>query len=406
MQVIQKDTTTMGITVADVVARIAAAAPKIDGRPLTTKTLDSYGSRIGVVAKGMGKEKDVRSLLSDYNAVDAWVDAKGWAKATYVLTYIALYRAAQVLGLTEAADHYNSKMLSYSKENIEATKLNKGKESIRTATGGRATLPLSDLRAKVRAMNSYDADHALLALYILMPPRRLEYRFLQYYSKAPITPEPSGVKDIRPANRPVEQRRDDNGIGWNYVYPKSSNMLRIVLRYHKNSGVQGVYSVDLPPEVSAILARYIKEENIVKEGDDLFIRPKSEKPYTGPAFSSLMTSVLKSLTGIPKLSVDDLRHAAATDIRNDNTASYADKEELARAMGHSVNIADIVYNKVATPPPAPSVPTVATPGPSSSSKGKGKGKGKGAPVSREEFDDMLERLVKVENALRAMGVSL
>lgn len=386
----------MGITVAAVIAMIAAAPPKLLDKPLAAQTLKSYGGRLSVVARGMKKETDMKALLENFASVDAWVDAKGWAKSTYTLTYTSLYRAAQVLGLTKVADHYNDKMTSYSKENIEVTKQNKGKESIEKATGN-ATLSLSDLQSKVRALSDYDADHALLALYILMPPRRLEYRYLKYYGKNPMTgPEPSGVKDIRPARRPVEEREDDDGIGWNFVYKKSSKVLRMVLRVHKEAGVQGVYATDLSEEVSGILMKYITLKKVSDDGGDLFRKPNAQgnnHTYESPAFSLLITRVLKRLTGIDNLTANDLRHAAATNIRAGNTATYAAKEDLARAMGHSVNTADLTYNKVATPPPAPS----------SSSKGKGKAKG---PPTREEFDAILERLAKVEAALKALGVSV
>jgi hypothetical protein len=119
----------------------------------------------------------------------------------------------------------------------------------------------------------------------------------------------------------------------------------MVLRFHKERDVQGVFSVDLNDEVSDVFAKFIKEEQLV-HGEDVFIKPTSQKVYTSAAFSDFVSSALKQLTKIDGLRMDDIRHAWSTSVREGNNATYANKEVLAKAMGHSVSTAEVFYQKV------------------------------------------------------------
>lgn len=326
-------------------ANIVEAATKlmVAKRPnVTESTIKTYESRLKVLVNGL-KANDIKAMLNNVAAVDAYIKNKKASIATNTTTYTSLVRYADALDLpTAVREHYDKMMMESSEKGKDIAKQNRPKPKIQKATGGKSTLDLADLQEKVRALSTYDQKHLVLAMCILMPSRRLEIRSLIYYDKAPTQHEPT---DVKPPTRPTEERKDTSGTAWNYIYPIAADKYRMVLRFHKERDVQGVFAVDLNDEVSGIFSKYIKEEGL-EHGDDVFFKPTAQSVYSSAAFSDFVSSALKKLTGIDGLRMDDLRHAWSTSVREGNTTTYANKESLAKAMGHSVTTADIVYNKV------------------------------------------------------------
>lgn len=321
----------------------AATKLMIAKRPnVTQATIKTYESRLKVLVNGL-KANDIKAMLNNVEAVDKYIKDKKASVATNTTTYTALVRYAEALDLPASVrSHYDSKMMQSSEEGKAIAKDNRPKEKIQKATGGKSTLDLADLQEKVRALSTYDQKHLLLAMCILMPSRRLEIRSLIYYDKAPTQHEPT---DVKPPSRPTEERKDTNGIAWNYIYNIAANKYRMVLRFHKERDVQGVFVTDLNDEVSGIFSKFVEEEGL-KHGEDVFIKPTAQSVYDSPSFSDFASSALKKLTGIDGLRMDDLRHAWATSVREGNNATYASREALAKDMGHTVSTAEVFYNKV------------------------------------------------------------
>ena len=366
----------------------AATKLLIAKRPnVTQSTIKTYESRLQVLVNGL-KPSDIKGMLSDVAAVDAFIKKKGSKIATDTTTYTALVRYAEALNLSVAIrKHYDTKMMEFSLKGKEVAKQNIPKEKILKATGGKSTLDLADLQAKVKAMDTFDSKHLLLAMCILMPPRRLEIRSLIYYDKAPSAKDPT---DIMPSSAILEERYDPSGLAYNYVYEISPKKFRMVLRNHKERDVQGVFVADLNKEVADVFSQYIEKEGVT-HADDVFVKPKADAVYDSSAFSLFVTSALTMLTGIKKLSMDDIRHAWATSVRDGNDASYATREVVSKAMGHSVSTAEIFYNKVATQ----SVGGGAS-GSGAGPSGSGSGGSPSDASLLEEVRSMIRRLKEIE----------
>lgn len=326
----------------DLRAAIMAKRPK-----LKTSTLNNYISMIATVKGEAKNNQPLVDFLGNIGAVSALVDSMYPNLGTRTNVYTAIHAAADAVGVPiDTVDEYKVLMKSFASQRDTLMKQNKPREKLDKA--GVVVIPWKELVAKVRLVRTFDRQHALLAMLTLIPPRRLEYRFLRFYAKAPITPEPSGLKDTKPSSKALEQRVDDAGVAWNYLHATDGgDGMRMVLRSHKVDAKHGVYAADLPDDLVNVLKQYFAK-NKVEDGGDVFVQPRAKTPYSQSAFSKLVGDALKSYSGITNvtLGVDDLRHSIITNSRADPRTTTQDKEDLARQMGHGLLIAELAYNKL------------------------------------------------------------
>jgi integrase len=262
---------------------------------------------------------------------------------TRATTIAALHAAAQGLDMDEEAKLIHAFMLAYSADYKQIRQTNE--PNAKLASVGLEVFPWTEFREKVEKMTSYDADHALLAMYVLLPVRRLEFRHLVFYEKPPLTPDPTEARP-RVARVNVDGERHDptTGVAWNYVYAKDGGGMRMVLRTYKTSTNLGVYVVDLPPELVDVLERYLAKSG-KGDGDFLFSMPrKKNQPYSQSGFTQLVQKTVKKYSGIDaNIGIRELRSARVTANRDEERPNYLEKERLARAMGHGVDTAEASY---------------------------------------------------------------
>jgi hypothetical protein len=164
-------------------------------------------------------------------------------------------------------------------------------------------------------------DLALFGIYVAIPPRRVrDYALMRVASEGDELDKDSNWLVLGDGGRPVE----------------------IVIHLHKTSKRYGTYTrKEIPAALTTVLADYVDDADLA-DGDPLFPTAKGT-PYTAGAFSALVGSLFKLMTG-QRSSVNILRHSAITDFLA-TKRTVAQKEAFAREMAHSVSM-QALYDRV------------------------------------------------------------
>lgn len=163
-------------------------------------------------------------------------------------------------------------------------------------------------------------DDLLCGLYTLIPPRRAEdMNLLTLVETLDGQPE------------------DTNYITLDEKYPA------VVFHVYKKSCVRGPVKIFLPHSLIELATIYIKEYNI-KFGERLF----KWKPNT---FGKAVSRAFKKKYNID-MSINTMRHFAATQLYMDSALTLYERERAARQMGHGLYM-NMKYARVAakTVPP-------------------------------------------------------
>lgn len=107
----------------------------------------------------------------------------------------------------------------------------------------------------------------------------------------------------------------------------------IILRKYKTSKFYGENTIKLPPDLVKILKKYVKNFDI-RKGELLF-------PITN---TSVLVKQAFKKAGLPHVTANLLRHSRISQLYKANSSVF-EKEELAKKMGHSVEIQSF-YNKI------------------------------------------------------------
>ena len=162
-------------------------------------------------------------------------------------------------------------------------------------------------------------DKLIYALNVLIPPRRLEYRFVV------LTDETD-----------AQMLQDTN----NYLIIRGK--WRFVFNEYKTAKYIGQQDILIPDDLKQILISYIKAKNL-NVGDLLFsLQRDKREEISQPNFSSLISRVFSKIYGID-ISNRFLRYSASTTANNQNL-SKNDRQQLANAMGHSLS-QNLSYSK-------------------------------------------------------------
>ena len=185
-------------------------------------------------------------------------------------------------------------------------------------------------------------DLALVSLYVGIPPRRAADYQLMYIANAGSAMQPTR----------------------NYMIVDRGKIQALVFNAYKTSDRYGTYTIDnIPDDVERVLAEYMRVSGL-KAGDILF-PTRGNKRYTSGAFSNLIGTIFKKLTG-RRATVNILRHAAITHfLRKKRTV--AAREAYALKMGHSLAM-QALYDRITPPadsgddaPPKRPLPAAPTP---------------------------------------------
>jgi len=141
-------------------------------------------------------------------------------------------------------------------------------------------------------------DKALVALYVLIPPRRLDYGLMKV----------------------------GNGDNINFNYYTSGTM---IFNKYKTDKTYGKQVIKIPIELKTIIDSYISEYKL-KDGDLLF-SSKNGEPYKN--FTPFINKVFKTYVG-KNISVNVLRHSFISDYLK-TTRSVNDMKNIANLMAHS-----------------------------------------------------------------------
>ena len=186
-------------------------------------------------------------------------------------------------------------------------------------------------------------DLALVSLYVGIPPRRAADYQLMYI-----------------ANAGTSMQADRN-----YLMLDRGKVAALIFNVYKTSNRYGTYTVDnIPDDIVRVLTEYLRVAGLRPGG--LLFPTRSNTQYNSGAFSNLIGTIFKNLTG-RRATVNILRHAAITHfLRKKRTV--ASREAYALKMGHSVAM-QALYDRITAPAdsgddaPAPPKPAPPKPAP-------------------------------------------
>jgi len=196
----------------------------------------------------------------------------------------------------------------------ELTKQSQAKRDDNTTEDPEKIIDLSDrqvLLDNVKKLKNV-GDKLIYAVNVLIPPRRLEYRFVV------LTDEID-----------KEMLKDTN----NYLIMRGR--WRFIFNEYKTAQFLGQQDIPIPDDLKEILLEYIKAKKL-NVGDLLFsLQRDKREEISQPNFSSLISKVFAKIYGV-EISNRFLRYSAATTASNQNL-SKKDRQQLANDMGHSLS---------------------------------------------------------------------
>lgn len=152
-------------------------------------------------------------------------------------------------------------------------------------------------------------DRALIGIYTLMPPRRVEdISLLKLWTK----------------NKDTDDK-------FNYLEIRRGNYGEIEYNRYKTAKVYNTISIAMPKRLQTIMKAYIKDEGL-SHGDLLF-PSRSGKPYKN--FSVIITKAFAPYTD-KKVTANLLRHSFISNYLR-KPRSEEDRGEIALQMGHSIS---------------------------------------------------------------------
>ena len=273
-----------------------------------------------IKGRKLNGNKEFRSLvfLKNIDAIQKQLDEieNSSTRKSYLTAISALIKASNNKLTNKLKAHYNALMrkaaIDY-RENTNDEKTEKQKENWLSweqieAKHDRLTSITNGMMEKLTNKEIFKwskgrqqfADHMLLSLYVMIPPRRSEDYFSMYID------EP-----------------DDNK---NKNYYDKENQVFVFNKY-KTSKMHGQDTIKVPDELAKIINRY-EELCDIKPGEKL-LRTGAGTP---PSSVNWITKTLNKMFGGRKLSVSMLRHIYLTDKYG---SQLEDMKEDAADMGHT-----------------------------------------------------------------------
>jgi hypothetical protein len=188
-------------------------------------------------------------------------------------------------------------------------------------------------------------DKALIAIYTLIPPRRImDYQLMKIANKTDITK--------------LDKR-------YNYIILKNKIPDFFYFLNHKTKKTQQEPKITIPTELAEILYYYIESNDMIKN-NYLFGKKSTDynDHYSQGTFTKELQKTFLKYTG-KKISVNIIRASKSTHLDN-QTISLAERKQIAQDMGHqltthlqySKNIGLKRLNKQLTTTPTPIKPPI------------------------------------------------
>lgn len=173
-------------------------------------------------------------------------------------------------------------------------------------------LPWSEIKNLYKKPVMSAEDRALIGIYTLLPPRRVEDVSLII---------------VLEADDAHEVDNDNNFL----ILDDAENPSHFIYNRYKTDKTYGSQRIDIPPELKKILKTYLDSEYL-PSGYYLFSNDDNEQ-YKN--FSEVVTRVFQKYTN-KKLTANLLRHSFISDYLS-KPRSINQKKDIALKMGHSVN---------------------------------------------------------------------
>ena len=292
---------------------------------VTEKSIAQYRTRARRVHKLMyGKDMEDMHWLKNVDKVIKFVleESNNWktdqSKAAVINALTSFLRNTKDLpdDMKEVYKKYSAYNSQLANNNQKAKKENKmnGKESA-------VMLPWEEILEKTKDIKNLE-DRALVSVYTLLPPRRVEdFRLMKIF--------------VKKKGRQVQE--DDH----NYLVLNAKRIPQeFVFNKYKTSKHYHQQVIKLPNDLKDILKAYTDKG---KANDTCLFSQANGECLSQPGFTSKVRNTFKKYCGKP-LTVNSLRHSFISSL-DQNKMSIAQREEVARKMGHSLN-EQMTYNKI------------------------------------------------------------
>ena len=203
----------------------------------------------------------------------------------------------------------------------DLTKQGQAKRDENTTDDPDKIIDLSDRQALIDNVGKLTnvTDKLIYAVNVLIPPRRLEYRFV-------VLTDETDAKMLQDTN--------------NYLIMRGK--WRFIFNEYKTAKFFGQQDIPIPDDLKQILLAYIKTKKL-NLGDLLFsLQRDKREEISQPNFSSLISKAFAKIYGL-EISNRFLRYSASTTASNQNL-SKKDRQQLANDMGHSLS-QNLAYSK-------------------------------------------------------------
>ena len=310
----------------------------MDVRDIKKSTQENICSNLKMFSKDLD-EDDISKMLNEYKKVETYLNNKkgrgnkGLSINTLKTYYISLRTSSVVLGSNKAAiDFYNKKMMEFA---VGSDNQKDASEVPEKFEDGKLP-PWSDMEelpAKFTGnKEKYSLNHMIVSLYVMQPPRRLEYRTMYFLKE-----KPAELPSVKPRIDGGDVA--ENGIPYNYIYPVE-DVFEVVLQDYKTIRKRGfgVFKDKLSKELSEVVEGYIDKQKI-QDKQPMFAT-KSGKNKGTPFSSSSFSKKLADAFGVhyTKVSITEqnIRNIYITSNVEGKNLSLGDKKKLAYKMGHTI----------------------------------------------------------------------
>jgi site-specific recombinase XerD len=254
----------------------------------------------------------ITGLVSDCSDFSFLTDTKKVLDFINANFNTANSRSSQVQSISSiliALPEYKKEYEFYSKQSIlDRNLINKTDDNNEITDKERPNIvPWLDIKNLYKTVRS-DKDKALIALYTLLPPRR--------------------VSDI--ALLTISEDDYDDKLN-HIIVDKNDQPKLFIYNVYKTNKTYGKVTINIPSRLSDILKTYIDNQGL-ELGSPLF--PTASDDYY-KNFSEVVTNTFKKYTN-KNINVNLLRHAYITNFLNVKR-SINDKKDLSRLMGHSIS---------------------------------------------------------------------
>ena len=312
---ITRDTKLEPTTISNYISKLNLINKLIDGNPLPT---DAKRELLKLMNSKVFDEKlltDKMPYLNDVEKVIKTLREKHSNDNTFT-SYLIAY--------TVVLSHIPSLRSDYLRITTLAknqTKEGQAKRDENITDEPDKIIDLSDRQALLDNVEKLtNITHKLIyALNVLIPARRLEYRFV-------VLTDETDAKMLQDTN--------------NYLIIRGK--WRFIFNEYKTAKSFGQQDIPIPDDLKQILLAYIKSQKL-NLGDLLFsLKRDKREEISEPNFSSLISKVFAKIYGV-EISNRFLRYSAATTATNQNL-SKKDRQQLASDMGHSLT-QNLSYSK-------------------------------------------------------------